>query len=254
MKRKIFTLIMFFSVVFANSLDKKVIHVAAAANLSYAMESLKEAFLKQNPDYDLEINLGSSGKLSTQIINGAPFDIFLSANVDFAKKLKEQGCTITDPVVYATGKIVLFSIKKTDFKNGLEVLKDKSIKVISIANPKTAPYGTASIEALTKNGLLNDVEKKIAYAESISQVVQQIMAAADIGFIAKSTLYAKDMEKYSKEGIYWYDVNPKLYKPIRQAMVILSNAKGKEEVRKFYDFLLSEEGKAIFVKFGYGIE
>lgn len=254
MKRKIFILIMLFVAILVFSTDKKVIRVAAAANLSYAMDSLKVDFLKQNPDYELEINLGSSGKLSTQIINGAPFDIFLSANVAFAEKLKDQGLTITNPVVYATGKIVLFSSQKKNFRKGFSVLEDKKIKVISVANPKTAPYGAASIEALTNTGLLKDVEKKIAYAESISQVVQQIIAAADIGFIAKSTLYAKDMEKYSSEGVYWYNIDQKLYNPIKQAMVILTNAKGKEEVKKFYEFLLSEEGKAIFIKYGYGVE
>lgn len=130
------------------------------------------------------------------------------------------------------------------------MLANKDIEKIAIANPKTAPYGTAAIEALKNANILDKVESKFVYAESISQAVTYAMTAADVGFIAKSSLYDEKMSQY-KENINWISVDPKLYTPIDQGIVILNRAKDNKEAKAFYDFILSDNAKKIFIDFGY---
>ena len=128
--------------------------------------------------------------------------------------------------------------------------KESGISKIAVANPKTAPYGKAAVEAMKNAKIYDEVVSKYVYAESISQTVSYALTAADIGFIAKSSLYSPKMAMY-KEGINWTDVDPKLYTPINQGIVILSNAKENSEVKAFYDFILGDKAKKIFNDFGY---
>ena len=137
-----------------------------------------------------------------------------------------------------------------DFSKSIALVANKSIEKIAIANPKTAPYGTASIEALKNANILDKVESKFVYAESISQAVTYAITAADVGFIAKSSLYDEKMSQY-KENINWISVDPKLYTPIDQGIVILNRAKDNKEAKAFYDFILSDNAKKIFIDFGY---
>jgi molybdate transport system substrate-binding protein len=248
MKR--FPVILFILVtLFAFGQDRSV-KIAAAANLTYVLEVLKADFMKDNPGIKVETTYGASGKFATQIKEGAPFDIFMSADMSFPEKLAKDGLTATDPKIYAKGKLIMFTTKKYDLKKGLKLLKDKNIKTISIANPDTAPYGAASIEAFTNAKILKDIESKFTKAESISQVIQQVTAAADIGFTAKSLVFAKEMEQF-KENVNWVEVDPKLYKKIDQGFVILKNGKDNPDVKAFYDYILSDKAKPIFVKFSY---
>lgn len=144
----------------------------------------------------------------------------------------------------------MLSAKPLDFSKGIALLANKDIEKIAIANPKTAPYGTAAIEALKNANILHKVESKFVYAESISQAVTYAMTAADVGFIAKSSLYDEKMSQY-KENINWISVDPKLYTPIDQGIVILNRAKDNKEAKAFYDFILSDNAKKIFIDFGY---
>jgi molybdate transport system substrate-binding protein len=144
----------------------------------------------------------------------------------------------------------MLSAKPLDFSKGIALLANKDIEKIAIANPKTAPYGTAAIEALKNANILDKVESKFVYAESISQAVTYAMTAADVGFIAKSSLYDEKMSQY-KENINWISVDPKLYTPIDQGIVILNRAKDNKEAKAFYDFILSDNAKKIFIDFGY---
>ena len=235
--------------IFTFGQDKSV-KVAAAANLSYVLEELKTDFNKTNPDIKIEINYGASGNFATQIQQGAPFDIFMSADMSFPQKIAKAGFAETDPKVYAKGKLIMFTVKKIDLKKGLRVLNDKSIKAISICNPETAPYGAATIEALTNGKILKDVESKFVKTETVAQVIQQVITAADIGFTAKSLIFSKEMANY-KEGINWVEVDPKLYSKIEQGIIILKNGKDKAEVKAFYDYIFSENAKKIFIKYSY---
>ncbi|MBL3520239.1 molybdate ABC transporter substrate-binding protein [Arcobacter lanthieri] len=245
MKKIILGLALLCSSVFAGT-----VNIAVAANVSYAINDLIAEFNKTNPDTKIEVVLGASGKFTAQIQNGAPFDIFMSADMKFPETLYKEKLTATEPVVYAQGSLAMLSAKEIDFSKGIEVVINNNIKKVAIANPKTAPYGTAAIEALKNANILDKVESKFVYAESISQAVTYALTAADIGFIAKSLLYEDKMAKY-KENVHWVSVDPKLYTPIDQGIVVLNKAKDNAEAKAFYEFILSDKAKEIFKNFGY---
>jgi molybdate transport system substrate-binding protein len=229
------------------SLNASNIRIAVAANVSYAMDDLIKKFNQQHPNISVKTVLGSSGKLTAQIYHGAPYDIFISANMKYPTTLYKNKIAINPPVIYALGSLALFSNKNIDFSNGLYLLKDKKISKIAIANPKTAPYGQAALEAIKNAKILKDINKKFVYAESIAQNVSYALTATDIGIIAKSSLYSPKMSDF-KEGINWIEVDSKLYTPIKQGIVMLKNSK---EIKKFYDFILSDDAKKIFKDYGY---
>jgi len=241
---KSFFLIFFISLTSLHAIN---INVAVAANVSYAINDLIKEFNKTNPNTGVKIILGSSGKLTAQIKHGAPYQLFMSANMKYPNALYKEKIAINKPLVYAQGSLAFFSTRNLDFSKNMELLKDKSIKKIAIANPKTAPYGKAAFEAFKNAKILKSIEKKLIYAESISQSVSYTITAADIGVIAKSALYSVKMAKF-KEGINWEELDSKLYTPIKQGIVMLDNSK---EVRAFYDFILSKKAKTIFQKYGY---
>ncbi|KIM09508.1 MAG: molybdate ABC transporter substrate-binding protein [Sulfurovum sp. FS06-10] len=226
------------------------IKLALAANLSYAIEDLTKAFNELYPDTKVQVTLGSTGKLTAQIKNGAPYEILMAADMMYAEKLYEEDLAVTKPLVYAQGSLAYLSSKPQDFSKGIELFRNEDIKKIALANPKTAPYGKATIEAFENVKLLELVQSKFVYAESISQAVTYAVTASDIGFIAKSSLYSPQMAQY-KEGVNWSDVDPKLYTPINQGMVILKEGQKNAEVSAFYAFMLSKKAKEIFSKFGY---
>lgn len=255
MKKIIIGLMILCSTIFAGEIT-----VAAAANVGYVIEKLVKEFNKTNPDIKVEIVLGSSGKLVSQIEYGAFYDIFMSADMTFPKALYDKKLAITEPVVYAQGVLSLFSAKELDYSKNLALLKDASISKIAVANPKTAPYGAAAVEAMKNFGIEDATKDKLVYAESISQVVTYATTATDVGFVAKSSLYDEKMLQY-KQNKNWIDVDQKLYTPINQGMVIVDNTKNlvgytrnemkKAEIKAFYDFILSATAKKIFQDYGY---
>ncbi len=245
MKKTVLALLFSISSLFAGE-----INIAVAANVSYAMDELKSEFAKISPQTKVQVTLGSSGKLTAQIKNGAPYGVFMSADMKFPEALYSEGMATTKPVVYAQGSLAYLSVQKQDFNKGINVLISKNINKIAIANPTTAPYGKAAVEAMQKAGIYNQVKDKFVYAESISQAVAYTTTAADIGIIAKSSLYSPKMAQY-KEGINYAEVDPKLYTPIQQGIVLLKFAKDNKEYKAFYDFILSQKAKAIFKKYGY---
>ena len=226
------------------------IRVAVAANVSYAIAPLIKAFNRDHPGTKVNVILGSSGKLTAQISHGAPFDLFLSANMKYPKALYKSGVALTKPVVYAQGSLALFSVKVRDFSKGLAMLEAKNIHRIAVANPKTAPYGVAAEEALKHAGIYDGVKEKLIYGESISQTVSYAVTATDMGIIAKSSLFSPQMSRY-RQGKQWVDVNPKLYTPIDQGMVLLKHGDGNGEVKAFYDFMLGKNAQKILLHFGY---
>ena len=229
------------------------IKVAVAANVSYAIEALKKEFSVSHPETNVVVVLGSSGKLTAQIMHGAPYDLFMSANMLYPQKLYKEQMAVTKPLVYAQGALAYLSLKKQDFSKSMILLKEEGIKKIAIANPKTAPYGIATVEALKNAKVYDDIKKKFVYGESISQTVAYTTTAADIGFIAKSSLYSPQMAHFKKD-LNWFDVNERLYTPISQGMVILKEGKGNSEVKAFYDFVLSDKAKTILKAYGYKVK
>lgn len=246
MKLKIFIVLWILS----SCVMARSINIAMAANVSFAMNDLKKTFHSLYPDTVLNVTLGSSGKLTAQIKNGAPYALFMAANMMYPKALYKEGLALNEPVIYAQGGIALFSGKKQDFTQGMKLLESDSTKKIALANPKTAPYGKAAIEAMQSAGLLPGIEEKFVFAETVSQTVTYAITAADIGFIAKSSLYGPTMSKY-KKGEHWADVDTNLYTPIDQGIVILKEGKGNKEVKAFYDFMQSPQAKKILQAYGY---
>jgi len=244
--KKFITLFLVLSI----TLFAKSINIAVAANVSFAIDELKAEFKKSYPNTDVHVTLGSSGKLTAQIKNGAPYGLFMSANMKYPEALFAQKIAITKPVIYAQGALAYFSGKKMNFSQGIKLVQNRAIDKIAIANPKTAPYGKAAVEAMMSGGVYENVKKKFVYAESISQTVTYALTAADIGFIAKSSLYSSKMKQY-KEGIHWESVNPKLYSPIKQGIVLLKYGSDNSVYKAFYDFILSQKAKTIFAKYGY---
>ena len=234
----------------AAALQAGTVTVAVAANVSYAMPDLVGAFHAHHPDTRVRTTLGSSGKLTAQIRRGAPFDVFMAANMRYPAALFADGSAVTKPAVYAEGSLALFGRKPHDFSRGLALLENPAVRRVAVANPKSAPYGAAAVKALKNAGLFERIKPKLVYAESASQAVSYAMTAADVGFVAKSSLFAPKMRRF-KEGKNWAEVDPKLYTPIEQGIVLLKRAETNTEAKAFYDFVLSEAGRKILRRYGY---
>ena len=229
------------------------IRVAMAANVSYVSKALVTTFHTLYPEITVQVILGSSGKLTAQIKHGAPFDLFMSADMKYPQRLYDEGLAVEKPMVYAKGRLVFFSLRKRDFSRGISFLKDNNINTIAIANPQIAPYGRATKEALIHAKLYKKLQKKFVYAESVSQSVAYAISVADIGIIATAAMYAPQMKPY-KNTSHFAEVDTALYSPIEQGIVILKNAKAKQEAKVFYDFMLSKEAKEILKKYGYEVK
>ncbi|WP_321471732.1 molybdate ABC transporter substrate-binding protein [Halarcobacter sp.] len=245
MKKISLGLLLLVSSVFA---DK--INIAVAANVSYAIGELKAEFNKIYPDIEVYETLTSSGKLTAQIKNGAPYDLFMAANMKYPNALYKDGLAVTRPLIYAQGSLAYLSNKKLDYSKGINLVTQSNIEKIAIANPKTAPYGKAAVEAMTNGGVYDKIKGNLVYAESISQTVTYALTATDVGFIAKSTLYSDKMKQY-KKGVNWEDVDSKLYTPINQGIVLLKRAENNPSAAAFYTFMLSSKAKKILNDYGY---
>ena len=240
------------SLLIGSSLFGGTINIAVAANVSYAMDDLKKEFKKLFPETKVRVTLGSSGKLTAQIKNGAPYQLFISANMKYPEVLYTDKIAITKPLVYAQGGLAYISSKKRDFTQGIKLVENQNIKKIAVANPRTAPYGIATKQALENAGVYDSIKKKLVYGESISQTLSFAVTAADIGFIAKSSLHSPRMSHY-KKGIHWAELDAKLYTPISQGIVILKNGEKNSEVLAFYNFIFSDKARKILKNFGYAV-
>jgi molybdate transport system substrate-binding protein len=227
------------------------VSVAAAANISSVAPSLNAVFVKKHPAYQAEFTFGASGGLVTQLLNGAPFQVFLSADTSFPQKLVDAGETDGPVKVYAQGTLILLTTRDLDLSKGLAILADPSVAQFANTNPETAPYGRAAQEALVKAGLFDTVKSKLVTAQNVTQALQFTLTAVDAGFVNKSALYSREVKPYDKEGRYWFAVDPSLYSPILQGFVVMKASAAVPAARAFADFLLSAEARAIFVSFGY---
>ena len=190
------------------------ITVAIAANVQFAMEEIKVAFEKQQ-GIQVDLISTSSGKLSTQIRQGAPYHVFVSADTKYPDSLVQSGDATSPSKVYAYGMLVVWTMRPDlDISEGMQVLDDGALKKIAVANPITAPYGQEAIRALTRAHLLDSVQPKLVYGESIGQTSQYILSgAAELGFTAKSVVLAPEMQGKGR----WIEIPADLYEPIAQA-------------------------------------
>jgi len=234
---------------FASPSFAQNLKVAVAANLQPVIKVLQKDF-KQRTGIGIEPIAGPSGNLVAQIRNGAPYDLFLSADMGFPETLFKGGFSEKKPVVYAQGLLIICSNQNIGFENWERLLMTARVKKIAIANPAIAPYGKAAEEALRHKGIFNDIYAKIVTGESISQVNTYITTGvADVGFTTQSLI--KDAG--NKTPLYWKAIDPKLYAPIEQGMVLLKHAAGNANAEKFYQYILSPAARAIFKEYGYHV-
>jgi molybdate transport system substrate-binding protein len=248
--KRVFKLIVAISLLLMASLSQAApLTVAIAANLKYAFDDLAAEF-KNETGIETQSVLNASGKIATQVRNGAPFDIFMSADMDFPEGLYKEGYAVTPPKPYAYGLLVLWTQKDYDLTKGVAGLVETSVDNVAIANPKVAPFGKQALKSMDYYKVRAAIEPKLVYGENITQVSQYVdTKVADVGFSAKSIVIAPELAGKGK----WAAVPEESYEPIAQGVVILKHGieTNPDAARKFYGFILSPKAREIFAKYGY---
>ena len=226
------------------------ITIAAASDLNFAFKELVTEYEKTTGNH-VKLTLGSSGNFFSQIQNGAPFDLYFSADIGYPRKLDEAGLVVPGSLYpYAVGRIVLWAGKGShlDLTKGLEVLRDPTIKKIAIANPKHAPYGRAAVAAMEHFKVYEPVKDKLILGENISQAAQFIESGAcDAGIIAFSLALAPAMKA---AGQYW-EIPAAAHAPLEQGAVILKQSKQPDAARQFLEFVKGPQGQEIMQRYGF---
>lgn len=226
--------------------------VAAAADLQFAMQDVVARFQKETGK-TVKLTYGSSGNFFQQFQNGAPFDMFFSANLDYPKKLEDAG--LTEPgsyYQYARGKIVIWvpNGSKLDLGSDMKALLDPSVKKIAIANPKHAPYGHAAVAAMQKENVYEKVKDKFVLGENISQTASFVVSgAADVGIVALSLALSPNMKDRGR----YVEVPTADYPPIEQACVILHSSKNKETAKEFLSFIKTAAVADTLKRYGFDV-
>jgi len=225
------------------------LRIAVAANAQFVIKKLQTDF-KNKTGIETEVIIGSSGKLAAQIKNSAPYDLFLSADMQFAEMLFKQGFGMHKPKEYASGSLIICSSSNINLNNWKQLLHAGAIKKVAIANPKLAPYGAAAAQVLQKYKLWNELQSKLVFGESIAQVNTYITTGSvPVGFTSEALIH-----EYSGENkLKWRRMDPKDYEPIRQGVVLLSHSKkgNYKQALAFYNYLSSASAKSIFKQHGY---
>ena len=226
------------------------VQVAVAANFLAPLQEIAKSFEKETGHQTL-ITSGATGQLFTQIQHGAPFEVMISADAKTPKKLVKNELALADSqFTYARGKLVLWSVDPALVDAGGAVLKTGKFKHLAIANPKTAPYGTAAIETLNKLGLLPTVQSRFVQGENIAQTHQFVNTGnAELGFVALSQIFK---EGQITSGSAWI-IPDKLYEPIRQDALLLAKGKDKPAAIALLAYLKGDKAKVIIKRFGYDL-
>lgn len=231
----------------------RTVRVAAASDLRYAFEGITAQLEQARPDLDLQVAYGSSGTFFAQIVNGAPFDLFMSADIDYPRQLAARGLTMADSeFLYAVGRLVLWvpASSPVDVTSGLEALADPRVAYLSIANPEHAPYGRAAEAAMRQAKVYDRVKSKIVLGENVSQALQFVQSgAAQAGLVALSLAIAPSVRPTGK---FW-EIPSTLHPQIDQAGVILKAAGDLEAARAVRAFLIGEGGRATLKQYGFSL-
>jgi molybdate transport system substrate-binding protein len=249
MKRMSIFMALIMVVGLTSTVQAETLTVAVSANVKFVFDELKTAF-KKTSGHEANGVFASSGKLFAQIKSGAPYDVFLSADMEFPGSLYQEGYALSAPTLYARGVLVLWSSHIIDFKQGIGILNNPVIKKIAMPNPKLAPYGLEAMHALEYFKLRAAIEPKLVFGESIAQVNQYIdTQVVDIGFTAKSVVLSPQMQG---RGV-WMEVPRNSYQAIDQGIVMLKHGSEKNAVvaKQFVSFMASARAREILEKFGY---
>jgi molybdate transport system substrate-binding protein len=226
------------------------IRIAAASDVKFALDSLIQLFKKEHTG-NVVVTYGSSGKLYEQISNGAPFDIFFSADISYPEKLSNQGLTLSAPEVYGKGRLVIWSNVIDPSILKIASVTDKKVHHVSIANPQHAPYGKRAEEMLRYYKLYDDVKEKLVLGENISQAAQYLYSgAAEVGIIALSLALSPPMLK--QHGKY-YLIPEESHQPLNQAFVLLTKSKSNVGVSELATFLRTMNSRNVFKFYGFNI-
>ena len=226
--------------------------IAAAADLRFALDELTALFLKEHADIALTVSYGSSGIEYAQLVNRAPFDLFLSADVAFPRQLAERGLTLPgSEFTYAVGRIVLWAPASSPIDVaglGMNALKEPTIAHVAIASPEHAPYGRAAEAAMRSAGVYDLVKSKLVFGENVSQALQFVQSgSADLGIVALSLALSPTV---AGAGRFW-EVPADAYPRIEQGGAILQWATNPDAARSFRSFMLSEQGRAVLKRYGF---
>jgi molybdate transport system substrate-binding protein len=238
-------------ITFFTAAHAQVSTIAVAANMKDAFLAIQNEFKAANKA-DFRVVYGSSGNITAQILNGAPFSLFISADESYPLELVKRKMTADEGKVYAIGKIALLSKKSSGIalgSNKADLIKAlKQANKIAIAKPEIAPYGKAAVDYLKAEGLWDLAKDKLVYGDNISIATMYVASgAADIGFTALSLALSPGIAKETQHLV----LNPALYEPIKQRMVLMKNA--PQEVVALYQFMQSPKAQAVLRKFGYQI-
>lgn len=245
--RKSFILTLLF-VAYATSLRAEEAMVAVAANFSAPMQQIAALFQKET-GHQIKLSFGASGGIYAQIKNGAPFDLFLSADQLTPQKLEAEGLGVPNSrFTYATGQLVLWSKQEGLVDAKGHVLQNKSIQRIALANPKLAPYGAAAMETMTNLGLLKELQSKLVQGDNIAQTYQFVSTQnAQIGFVALSQVFANGN---LTSGSAWI-VPGNLHQPIQQDVILLRKGQDNKAATALLLYFKGEQAKKIMKSFGY---
>jgi molybdate transport system substrate-binding protein len=246
-------LILFLAVIsFCEFCAAQSITVAAAADLQSAMQDVAAGFQKETGK-EVKLIYGSSGNFFQQIQNGAPFDMFFSANLDYPKKLESAGLIVSGSYYpYATGKIAVWvpNDSKINIDSGLKSLFDPAVKKIAVANPQHAPYGQAAVAAMQSEGVYEKVKDKLVLGENISQTASFVVSgAADVGVVALSLALSPNM----KEKGRYAEIPATEYPPIAQACVILNSSRDKETAKQFLAYIKTAAVADTLKRYGFDV-
>lgn len=232
----------------ATNAHAEKITIAAAADLKFAMDEIVTSFKKNHSGNEVQVVYGSSGKFHTQIQQGAPYDLFFSADIGYPRELTKQGFAASEVEPYAVGRIVLWSSGMDATKMTLTSLTDPKIIKIAIANPKHAPYGKRAEEALRSAGVWEKVQSKLVFGENISQAAQYVQSGnVHVGVIALSLVLSPEL---SKKGGYFL-IPATMHNPLEQGFIITKRGAHKPLARQFAEYMGSKQVRGVMTKYGF---
>ncbi len=250
-KKTFFRILIYFMMCTLNiSAHAEQVSVAVASSFSAPMKKLSADF-EQSTGHTVRLSFGATGMLYAQIKNGAPYDVFLAADMDTPARLEKEGNAVSGTrFTYAIGNLVLWSAQRNLVDANGDILKTGNFKHLALASPKLAPYGAAAIETMTKLGLIEALQAKFVQGDNLSQTFSFIDTGnAELGFIALSQIYANGK---IKSGSAWI-IPAHLHSPIRQDAVQLSRAKDNKAATALIEYLQTKKVKVIISSFGYAL-
>jgi molybdate transport system substrate-binding protein len=224
------------------------INIAAASDLKFALDEIISGFNREHTGNQIQVTYGSSGRFHTQISQGAPYDMFFSADIAYPRELAKSGLAASEVRSYGLGRIVLWSSSMNAARMTLASLNDPMIKRIAIANPKHAPYGKRAEEALRAAALWDKLQPKLVFGENISQTAQYVQSGnAQIGIIALSLALGPELAKTGGYSL----IPENLHAPLEQGYIITRRGADKPLVKKFAHYIESKKARSVMARYGF---